>query len=320
MVAVPSCINYFDSLVQLIPKRYYRPHEDEPSVILSESSTPAPTRKSKPSKKKSKTKPTETQENGKVLDEKPKAEKPVSKPQLRTNGVVGEQATTLDELRDRMKARMQQLKRKRSHGKDEDGDVSKRQKRREKKEKLKKEGTKSNQDANKKSKKENLVSKQKAQEISTPKNNGAEQKDGEVEVDLQFSAIAESKAVLPKRKKGVKGGKNALALKKVEEFEENVARLQEEGETEKAEQLLHGAAVSSSLLRAAGVKVQDDKKLIKKSLKRKEREKRKSQREWKGRSKELSKHITGRTAEKKENRRKAKNKSAARIKTPAAAE
>ena len=103
-----------------------------------------------------------------------------------------------------------------------------------------------------------------------------------------------------------------MALRKVEKFEERVAEVKEE-DPERAERMLHGAAVSSSLLRAAGVKVQDNKKLLKKSMKRKEKSREKSAKAWKGRSKEVAKSVEAGIKEGKEKRFKAKNKSKARM-------
>jgi hypothetical protein len=76
-------------------------------------------------------------------------------------------------------------------------------------------------------------------------------------------------------------------LKKAESFNEQVASLKV---TDKAaaEKMLQDKAVDAAMKRAQGIKVKDDPNLLKKALKRQEREKRKSQKAWKARSKELT--------------------------------
>ena len=69
-------------------------------------------------------------------------------------------------------------------------------------------------------------------------------------------------------------------LREVESFENKVADLKASGATELARQIETERAMSNALLRAQGVKVKDDKKLLKKSLKREEKKKDKSRQEW----------------------------------------
>jgi len=294
---------YFDQLIRLIPKQYYRPNEksQDLDLIISDKITQAPVRKTGPKKKKAKEAEEEDEEEA-----PPAPAATATGSQLQSSG-VGTQAKDIEELRERMRNKMQSMKRRRTPGMVEN-EASKRSKRREKKQELQKgEKKQKKQGSTKKSdKKEAKKEEAKSEEPEAAADNSP--------ADLQFSAIANSQAAPVGRfKKGVRGGKDALALKKVQEFEETVERLKVD-EPEQAEKLLHGAAVSSSLLRAAGVKVLDNKKVLKKSLKRKERAKKKSQALWKGRAREVVRQVKAGVQDGKDKRKKAKNKTAARIK------
>jgi len=106
--------------------------------------------------------------------------------------------------------------------------------------------------------------------------------------DFQFGELKDVR--LPSAKSGSyslagkqtrkKSTKDSEALKKVEEFESRVERLKEAGEKDQADQLVQQRALQHAMLRAKGIKVKDDKKLLKKSIKKDEKKKEKSRQEW----------------------------------------
>ena len=69
-------------------------------------------------------------------------------------------------------------------------------------------------------------------------------------------------------------------LKEVESFEAKVGEMKNAGQGEAARALESERAIQNAILRASGVKVKDDKKLLKASLKRSEKKKEKSRAEW----------------------------------------
>lgn len=218
----------------------------------------------------------------------------------------------IGELRQRMQAKLVALKRKRQESLD---GPSKRQARREKKQSQKKQGDKKQKGDKKQEKfKKNKEDPSEIKELVMANNSTKTNQDKELEVShLQFSSIAEPKPIITsKAPKRVKGGKDAVALKKVEAFNQKIEMLKQT-DAVKAEAVIHGAAVSNALMRAQGIKVHDSKKLIVKSLKRKERAKNKSKREWGRRTKETNLAKKDRAIEGKEKRKKAKNKMQARL-------
>ena len=123
-MAASASVAYFDNLVRLVPRRYYRPAQQdfEESLVVDESATQAPERKTKKAKKKNPGKddgPDAGGNDGGAAAEL--AEGAVaagfSVRMRAAEAKEGEKlgnASTLDELRARMKAKMDQLKRKRS--------------------------------------------------------------------------------------------------------------------------------------------------------------------------------------------------------------
>lgn len=131
--------------------------------------------------------------------------------------------------------------------------------------------------------------------------------------DFQFAAVAERKfdnmtALDGKRKR--KGDNKEAALKKILDMRDKVAALREE-DPDRADDLERKHAIKAALLRSQGVAVKDDPTLLKKSLKREERQKKKSSKAWKERDQKVkttirqrqdsrNKNISDRTKEKQQ--------------------
>lgn len=69
-------------------------------------------------------------------------------------------------------------------------------------------------------------------------------------------------------------------LKEVTSFEEKIRNMKAAGKVDEASQLEQARSMENALQRAQGIKVKDDAKLLKKSLKREEKKKEKSRAEW----------------------------------------
>ncbi|KAL2117523.1 hypothetical protein VTJ04DRAFT_7183 [Mycothermus thermophilus] len=112
--------------------------------------------------------------------------------------------------------------------------------------------------------------------------------------DLSYEKSAASQA----KKKGPSDPKSALA--KLEAQKKRLAAMDEE----KRKEVLEKEAWLAARRRAEGIKVHDNESLLKKALKRKEKAKKKSEREWKEREEGVKKAMQERQRKREENLRK----------------
>ena len=117
--------------------------------------------------------------------------------------------------------------------------------------------------------------------------------------DILFSSIVSNES-----KKAVKKNQSLhVLLKKAQDFQANLENLSQEEKDE----VIRKKAFENSLLRAQGVKVKDDPRLLKKSLTRESALKRKSSKQWNERKKDVDDLISKNRKKKDENIRKRKN-------------
>jgi len=112
---------------------------------------------------------------------------------------------------------------------------------------------------------------------------------------FDFSTAAR---VSSKKKKGPATAMQKLA--KAISDKERIAKLKSE-DPDKAKELESKAKWKSALLKASGTKVRDDEKLLKRTIKRKEAAKRRTQRDWADRVNTVQKHKDDKQAKRKDN-------------------
>lgn len=105
------------------------------------------------------------------------------------------------------------------------------------------------------------------------------------------------------------------ALNKIEELHKKINHLKVSGQAEKAEAIRNRESWKKAILKADGVKVKDDVKLLKKTIRRKEKKKSKSKEDWEKRKEIQNKKISDAQKKRKENiRKKKKEKNEKKIK------
>ena len=114
--------------------------------------------------------------------------------------------------------------------------------------------------------------------------------------DVIFSTITVNESAISEARKKDKKKSDQKLLKKLETFQE---KLDDMTEDEK-EGILKDKAMKAALLRAQGVRVRDDPKLLRKTLKREETKKKKSAKIWAERTgaqhAEMKKRAEGRAS------------------------
>jgi hypothetical protein len=105
-----------------------------------------------------------------------------------------------------------------------------------------------------------------------------------IKSDFKFAAVTQSVATKEFAKAGMvsnKKGHKQQQLREIEKFNERVQKVKESGDEVTAERMLMNKSVKGAMARAAGEVLKDDEKMLKRSLKRKERTKSKNQKVWK---------------------------------------
>lgn len=120
--------------------------------------------------------------------------------------------------------------------------------------------------------------------------------------------LSYEKPALEKRKKGPSDPKTALA--KLEAQKKRLASLDED----KRKKVLEKETWLAARRRAEGEKIHDSENLLKKAVKRREKAKKKSEKEWKERTQGVEKAIKQRQQKREENLRKRREEKAARSK------
>lgn len=123
-------------------------------------------------------------------------------------------------------------------------------------------------------------------------------------LDFTFAPLKkEEKTSKYKRRRG---DTNQKALNKLDHYNDYIAKLEVE-DPEKAKEVKQQRAYKASILRAQGVTVKDDRKMLKNAIKKSERKSKKSQKEWKERTKEVNGTMKEKQIKRTENL-KARNK------------
>ena len=107
------------------------------------------------------------------------------------------------------------------------------------------------------------------------------------------------------------------ALKEIESFEQKVTELKEAGKHDEAAQLISQKSLDAALLRAQGIAVKDDKRILAKALKAKESKHKASAAQWADRKKAIKADQAAKQATKAENieKRRMNSKKAQRAKS-----
>jgi len=217
---------------------------------------------------------------------------------------------TLDELRNRLKAKIQEQKQngisneekrtKREKEAAEEKDKKKQKKQQQKKRKAEAKKEKSEAEKEQKEKKakteeasgdaERVVKLGKDKAVTLAKGQVLETEAGAVSTnpknivaDFKFATVTQSAEAKEIAKAGMvshKKGHKQQQLRELEKFQERVEKVKESGDATTAERMMQNQAVKSAVARASGEVVKDDMKLLKKSLKRKEKSKEKSKKKW----------------------------------------
>ena len=135
----------------------------------------------------------------------------------------------------------------------------------------------------------------------------------DIQTDFEFSRLISSKdEPVKKKNKNEKRdtfkGKNYKGLlKKVEERDERIKKIEEKN-PEKAKHLKEEIQWNRALKRASGEKVKDNPELLKKGIKKKEKMKNKTKKQWEGRVKEVEDKKEQKQVKRKDNLKKANDK------------
>lgn len=135
-----------------------------------------------------------------------------------------------------------------------------------------------------------------------------------VEDKMVFSKI--DFANVGNSKKKSEGSDPKKILTKIIKHKEKLAKLHEAGETEKVAEVAEKEAWKKALAKAQGLKVKDDPELLKKSIKRKEQQKRASAKKWEARKAGVDKAKEERQKKRTENiEKRKKDKKMKKMKT-----
>ena len=283
--------NYFSSLVDLIPAKFYVASELKENGFnnkkkLTKGEKKLLTKKAKllrldPSQHKS------TEELQLEIEKKEKEmlETEVSNEKIKPINVSEAVSVPLEELREKLHAKLEQVRGKRKFTPNGDKDVVKKA-RVERKDKAKKK-----KDTQKLS--TNIKRATSIEEKSVATKNSIKNDKGE----LVFSKFdfATSNGTMKKKSKDIK-----KLLQKAEKTQENIEKLEGE-DSDKAKKLKDKIAWDKALKKAEGQKLKDDPKLLKKTLKRKEKMKSHSQKKWKDRTETVEKQKEERQKKRTQN-------------------
>lgn len=283
--------NYFSSLVDLIPAKFYVQTEEKENGFnhkkkLTKDEKKLLTKKAKllrldPSHHKS------TEELQLEIEKKEKEifESQISNEKIKPIKVSEATSVPLEELREKLHAKLEQVRGKRKHilNGDKDG-IKKARVERKDKAKKKKDSEKISSNI----KKATGIEKKCVSTKNSIKNDRGE---------LVFSKFdfATSNGTMKKKSKDIK-----KLLRKAEKTKENIEKLENE-DSEKAKQLKDKIAWDNALKKAEGQKLKDDPKLLKKTLKRKEKIKSHSQKKWKDRTETVEKQKDERQKKRTQN-------------------
>ena len=135
----------------------------------------------------------------------------------------------------------------------------------------------------------------------------------DIQTDFEFSKLISSKNEPPKKKNKndkrdtFKGKNYKELLKKVEERDERIKKIEEKN-PDKAKALKEDIQWNRVLKRASGEKVKDNPELLKKGIKKKEKMKKKTKKQWEGRVKEVEGKKEQKQVKRRENLKKANEK------------
>ena len=267
---------YFNSLVELIPAKYYLPDDALDSTKSEEAPENISRQRRKQLIKKAKLLRLDPSQHKTVADLQKEIEKKEREAKLGSNGLTSfvkplrvsdVPSAPVDELRKKLHERLSELKRKRKVSSSEGGaHLEKKRKRKHKKEKDRK-SKKTEKDSNTK----NTVNlDKKPTQTKIVNENG----------DLVFSKF-DFAATNDKRTGKGKKKKNKIKnlLTKAEKQKEKIDAI-EKDDKEKAKELKTSITWDKALKHAEGEKVKDDPRLLKKSMKRQEKIKEKSSKKW----------------------------------------
>ncbi|KAK9696552.1 hypothetical protein K7432_012410 [Basidiobolus ranarum] len=200
-------------------------------------------------------------------------------------------SSSIEDLKARLQNRIAELRANRkvpsSNGETRDGILESRKKRKsEKKEKRKQEQKKM------KTGTEEIISESNTKSTSVGTSSNAINMDGDIAFSkFEFDGPA-------KKKKGPVSA--AIALKQVEAKKEKLDKLKAT-DKEKAEKIIENEQWKKALQMSAGVKLKDDPKLLKKTIKRDEVKKKKSNKEWTERKTQIADSIANKQKKRNEN-------------------
>jgi len=258
-----------------------------------------------------------------ILNEKDNTEKETKKRKKKKKSGSGNDADMevmrsslekMDDLHKRLQTKINSMRAKRVGLKHKDAVEAKRMKRRESKMKLKlkRRDEKHNAMATKKdgNHKGNAVtslvnSESRPHNASPPTGKAIFNKEGKI-VFSKFD-FSEKKT---KKSEGAANKNYKQILEKVQKDKKDLKDLKAGGDFEAAHSIESKAAWKKALLQAEGVKVKDNPELLKKSIKRKEKLKKKSEREWDDRKEKVEKRIKERQDKRQKN---IKSKKQARV-------
>lgn len=289
----------FDGMAELVPAKYYLPGEDETHYYHSQKEKMEARKKYKEMAKESKMKrldpeqiktleELQIEEEQKRMEErkKPRNEHPGHDDAAPT--AIGEEGTEedkngetgFDALRERLQKRIQELRAKRKAEQQSKTKQSalqwKKERNKQTMEKAKKAAKKEDQGVSKQEKK---------RKHSDEERGEGQQAEKEAGTEFQFSKVNLPEPEWEKRKRNKKNKQSK------EELLEKAVALKEELEkskdTEEGKMKAKKVALDAAYLRATGQKVLDDPKLLRKSIKREQKEKLKSAQAWSERNRRV---------------------------------
>jgi len=283
---------FFTSLVELLPAKFYLSQKDEeeesvfnPKMKKRKKKPPADKKFLAKKAKLLKLDPSQHKTITELQEEVEKKEKELAKdtqivamPTKIQPINVSEVASTqsLADLHDKLHAKMNQLRGNRKVV--PESKVNERKRKNIEKKKL----------SNEKKKKEKESSNIKISNAIETKamNNNNSNKNGNDGNDVVFSKFDFATGVKREPKKKKKDLKQLLSIAETKESE---LKLLEETDAEKAKEAKQEMCWDSALQKAGGTKLKDNPKLLKKTLKRKEKEKSKSEKQWNDRMETVEK-------------------------------
>lgn len=273
---------YFNSLIDLVPVKYYLPptEEEQTSKYYKKCKTKAPKQNTKEVIKKAKrarldpTQPKTLYEIQLGLEENERINSLEDKEQDEAGLSVEKiQSGDIEELKSRLRARIEEFQRERNAP---CGKAGKQPRKSKPKREMK---AKNRQKVTTVQSKDKDSTKQTSSPNKTILNDNGE--------------VVFSKFDFMETKKGTKQGKirrYSKLLAKAEAEKKKLETLQTE-DAEKAKELKDKQLWNKALQKAEGVKLRDDPKLLKKSIKRRDQEKKKSKKQWKERMDHQKKQI-----------------------------